>query len=82
MAKDFVQPLVNRPAVRLIYFLSYLTGIVPRCEMKQVPVESPSYLHSLTPFQNKEKAVLGVVLGNIVVRGDVHVNGVNTGIVL
>lgn len=45
--------------------------------MNPVSVESPSLLLSLAPFCIKEKAVLGVMLGSIVVRGDVCVDDVN-----
>lgn len=61
----------------ILFISSVIYRIVPCREMNPVSVESPSLPLSLAPFCVKEKAVLGVMLGSIVVRGDVCVDDVN-----
>lgn len=66
MAKDCATPCGQARSYFLISSLSW------GCAWN--PVESPSLPFFLSPFWIKKKAVLGVLRGNSVVRGDVLVD--------
>lgn len=66
--KGLVQHLVNRCALHSFHFLSHLPDCALSCEMNPMSVELPSLLLALAPLCIKEKAVLGAVLGSIVLE--------------
>lgn len=62
--------MVGTPFISL--FPQLLNWDYVQYEISPVPVESPWFLFSLSPFWIKKKAVLGLVCGHEVVRGNVH----------